>query len=203
VNNPQIFRPKSGLIFAGMGFWIVSMMLYLQIVDYGFTFGLIIASIWGALICSICFQIFIHPKLVFFDEGIEIFNPLSRHLIGWQDVEQIDTRYTMSIKVRGGVDRNKPIYAFAAPAPGRYHSRSIHKSELRGLNIQSTESIQAGQSPNSHSGVASAIANQKLIAFQRMDKPQLVQYRSQFNSSALWINLSLLTVGLLLLVIHN
>jgi hypothetical protein len=203
VNNPQIFRPKSGLIFAGMGFWIVSMMLYLQIVDYGFTFGLIIASIWGALICSICFQIFIHPKLVFFDEGIEIFNPLSRHLIGWQDVEQIDTRYTMSIKVRGGVDRNKPIYAFAAPAPGRYHSRSIHKSELRGLNIQSTESIQAGQSPNSHSGVASAIANQKLIAFQRMDKPQLVQYRSQFNSSALWINLSLLVVGSLLLIIHN
>lgn len=186
-----------------MGFWIVSMMLYLQIVDYGFTFGLIIASIWGALICSICFQIFIHPKLVFFDEGIEIFNPLSRHLIGWQDVEQIDTRYTMSIKVRGGVDRNKPIYAFAAPAPGRYHSRSIHKSELRGLNIQSTESIQAGQSPNSHSGVASAIANQKLIAFQKLDKPQLVQYRSQFNSSALWINLSLLTVGSLLLVIHN
>jgi hypothetical protein len=203
VNNPQIFRPKSGLIFAGMGFWIVSMMLYLQFVDYGFTFGLIIASIWGALICSICFQIFIHPKLVFFDEGIEIFNPLSRHLIGWQDVEQIDTRYTMSIKVRGGVDRNKPIYAFAAPAPGRYHSRSIHKSELRGLNIQSTESIQAGQSPNSHSGVASAIANQKLIAFQKLDKPQLVQYRSQFNSSALWINLSLLTVGSLLLVIHN
>jgi hypothetical protein len=203
VNNPQTFRPKSGYIFAGMGFWIVATMLYLQIIDYGFNFGLIIASIWGALVCSICYQIFFHPKIVFFDEGIEIFNPLSRHLIGWQDVEQIDTRYTMSIKTNGGAVGNKQIYAFAAPAPGRYHSRSIHQSELRGLNIQSTGSIQAGQTPNSHSGVASAIANQKMIAFKRLDSPQLVQYRYQFNRKTFWINLIFLVTGTLLLIIHN
>jgi hypothetical protein len=101
VNNPQIFRPKSGYIFAGMAFWIVATMLYLQIIDYGFNFGLIIASIWGALVCLIGYQIFIHPKVVFFDEGVEIVNPFTHHLIGWQDVEQIDTRYTMSIKTHG------------------------------------------------------------------------------------------------------
>jgi hypothetical protein len=124
-------------------------------------------------------------------------------LIGWQDVEQIDTRYTMSIKTHGEGVGTKQIYAFAAPSPGRYHSRSIHQSELRGLNIQSTGSIQVGQSPSSHSGVASAIANQKVIAFQRLDKPQLVQYRYQFNRKTLWINLILLVTGTLLLIIHN
>jgi len=203
VNNPQIFRPKSGYIFAGMVLWIVATMLYLQIIDYGFNFGLIIASIWGALICSICYQIFIHPKVVFFDEGVEIVNPFTHYLIGWQDVEQIDTRYTMSIRTSGESVGIKKIYAFAAPAPGRYHSRSIHQSELRGLNIQGAGSIQAGQSPRSHSGVASAIANQKIVAFQRLDKPQLVQYRYQFNRKALWINLILLVTGTLLLIIHN
>ena len=203
MNNPQVFRPKSGYIFAGMGFWIVATMLYLQIIDYGFNFGLIIASIWGALVCSICYQIFFHPKVVFFDEGVEIVNPFTHHLIGWQDVEQIDTRYTMSIKTHGRSVGTKQIYAFAAPAPGRYHSRSIHQSELRGLNIQGAASIQAGQIPNSHSGVASAIANQKVIAFQRLDKPQLVQYRYQFNRKTLWINLILLVTGTLLLIIHN
>jgi len=203
VNNPQIFRPKSGYIFAGMAFWIVATMLYLQIIDYGFNFGLIITSIWGALVCSICYQIFIHPKVVFFDEGVEIVNPFTLYLIGWQDVEQIDTRYTMSIKTSGESVGIKKIYAFAAPAPGRYHSRSIHQSELRGLNIQGAGSIQAGQSPRSHSGVASAIANQKIVAFQRLDKPQLVQYRYQFNRKALWINLILLVTGTLLLIIHN
>ena len=203
MNNPQIFRPKSGYIFAGMAFWIVATMLYLQIIDYGLNFGLIIASIWGALVCLIGYQIFIHPKVVFFDEGVEIVNPFTHHLIGWQDVEQIDTRYTMSIKTHGEGVGTKQIYAFAAPAPGRYHSRSIHQSELRGLNIQSTGSIQAGQSPNSHSGVASAIANQKMIAFQRLDRPQLVQYRYQFNRKALRLNLILLVTGTLLLIIHN
>lgn len=203
MNNPQIFRPKSGYIFAGMALWIVATMLYLQIIDYGFNFGLIIASIWGALICSISYQIFIHPKVVFFDEGVEIVNPFTHYLIGWQDVEQIDTRYTMSIKTSGESVGIKKIYAFAAPAPGRYHSRSIHQSELRGLNIQGAGSIQAGQSPRSHSGVASAIANQKIGAFQRLDRPQLVQYRYQFNRKALWINLILLVTGTLLLIIHN
>jgi hypothetical protein len=203
VNNPQIFRPKSGYIFAGMALWIVATMLYLQIIDYGFNFGLIVASIWGALVCLICYQIFIHPKVVFFDEGVEIVNPFTHYLIGWQDVEQIDTRYTMSIKTTGESVGIKKIYAFAAPAPGRYHSRSIHQSELRGLNIQGAGSIQAGQSPRSHSGVASAIANQKIVAFQRLDRPQLVQYRYQFNRKALWLNLILFIAGTLLLIIHN
>lgn len=203
MNNPQIFRPKSGYIFAGMALWIVATMLYLQIIDYGFNFGLIVASIWGALVCLISYQIFIHPKVVFFDEGVEIVNPFTHYLIGWQDVEQIDTRYTMSIKTSGESVGIKKIYAFAAPAPGRYHSRSIHQSELRGLNIQGAGSIQAGQSPRSHSGVASAIANQKIVAFQRLDKPQLVQYRYQFNRKALWLNLILLGAGTLLLIIHN
>lgn len=203
MNNPQIFRPKSGYIFAGMALWIVATMLYLQIIDYGFNFGLIVASIWGALVCLISYQIFIHPKVVFFDEGVEIVNPFTHYLIGWQDVEQIDTRYTMSIKTSGESVGIKKIYAFAAPAPGRYHSRSIHQSELRGLNIQGAGSIQAGQSPRSHSGVASAIANQKIVAFQRLDRPQLVQYRYQFNRKALWINLILLVTGTLLLIIHN
>lgn len=203
MNNPQIFRPKSGYIFAGMALWIVATMLYLQIIDYGFNFGLIVASIWGALVCLICYQIFIHPKVVFFDEGVEIVNPFTHYLIGWQDVEQIDTRYTMSIKTSVQSVGLKKIYAFAAPAPGRYHSRSIHQSELRGLNIQGAGSIQAGQSPRSHSGVASAIANQKINAFRGLDKPQLVQYRYQFNRKALWLNLILLGAGTLLLIIHN
>jgi uncharacterized membrane protein len=71
------------------------------------------------------------------------------------------------------------------------------------LNIQSTGSIQAGQTPNSHSGVASAIANQKMIAFKRLDSPQLVQYRYQFNRKTFWINLIFLVTGTLLLIIHN
>jgi hypothetical protein len=74
---------------------------------------------------------------------------------------------------------------------------------LRGLNIQGASSIQAGQSPRSHSGVASAIANQKLVAFGRVDQSKYIGYRYQFNQNAFWINLALLVAGSLLLIIHN
>lgn len=203
VNNPQVFRPKSGFVFAGIAFWIVATLLYLQFIDYGFGLGLIVAITWAALSCSICYRIFIYPKIIFFDEGIEIINPFNHHLIGWQLVDQVDTRYTMSIKTNGEGVGTKQIYAFAAPAPGRYHSRSIHQSELRGLNIQGAGSIQAGQSPRSHSGVASAIANQKLITFRRVDPSKYIGYRYQFNQNAFYINLGLLIAGSLLLIIHN
>ena len=203
MNNPQIFRPKSGYIFAGMGFWIVATMLYIQIIDYGFNFDFIIASIWGVLVCLICYQIFIRPKVVFFDEGVEIVNPFTQYVIGWQDVEQIDTRYTLSIKTHVGGGEIKQIYAFAAPAPGRYHSRSIHPSELRGLNIQGGGSIQVGQSPRSHSGVASVIANQRFNDYKKLNQPQLVQYQFQINKKALMVNLTLLILGTLFLIIHS
>jgi hypothetical protein len=203
VSGVEIFRPKSGFVFAGVAFWMVSIMIYLQIIDYGFNLGLIISILWGTLICSICYQIFIYPKIVFFDEGVEIFNPFSRHLIGWQDVEQIDARYTMSIKTSAAGGGYRQIYAFAAPAPGRYHSRNIHRSELRGLNIQSSESIQTGQSPRSHSGVASAIANQKLVGFRKLNQPKLVQYQYVSNKIALWMNSTLLVTSILFTVIHS
>lgn len=182
---------------------MVSAMLYLHILDYGFNFGFIVAVIWGTLICSICYQIFIYPKVVFFDEGVEIFNPFSNYLIGWQNVEQIDTRYTLSIKTFGDDVGIKQIYAFAAPAPGRYHGRSVHQSELRGLNIQGGESIRAGQSPRTHSGVAAVIANLKMTDFRRLENPILINYRYRFNRQALWINLFLLISAVALLFIHN
>ncbi len=207
MSNAEVFRPKSGYIFAGMAFAIVCAMLYLQFIDYGFNLGFVIATLWGAFICSIFYQIFIFPKVVFFDEGVEITNPFNIYLIGWQNIEQIDTRYTFSIrtsiKTIGDEVEIKQIYAFAAPAPGRYHARNLHQSELRGLSIQGADSIRAGQSPRAHSGVASVIANQKLTEFRRGDRTNLISYRHRFNQRALWINLTLFTSAVILLLIHN
>ncbi len=203
MSNAKHFRPRSGLLFGGMSFTGVFITLYLQLIDYGFNLGFITASLWGAWICSVCFQIFIYPKVIFFDEAIKIVNPFSTYLIGWQDIEQIETRYTMSVRTFGDGVPTKQIYAFAAPAPGRYHGRNIHQSELRGLSIHGAESIRAGQSPRTHSGVASAIANQKLTEFRRVERVNHISYRHQFNKGALFFNLALFIPAVALFVIHN
>jgi hypothetical protein len=181
---------------------MVSAMVYLQFADYGLTSGFV-ASIWGVFVASIFFQIFLYPRIHFFDEGVEIINPLSRHLIGWHEVESIDARYTMSIMTQSDRGKNGRVHAFAAPAPGRYHSRSIHQSELRGLNLGDSGTIRSGESPRTQSGIAAAIARGRLKEFKRLDTAQLIAYRYQFNHGAIIANLAIATIGIIALVFHN
>lgn len=181
---------------------MVSAMVYLQFADYGLTSGLV-AGIWGIFVASLFFQIFLYPRINFFDEGIEIINPLSRHLIGWHEVESIDTRYTMSIVTESDRGKNGRVHAFAAPAPGRYHSRSIHRSELRGLNLGDSGTIRAGESPRTQSGIAAAIARSKLEEFKRFDTPERIAYRYEFNHGAIIAHLAIAAIGVVALVFHG
>jgi hypothetical protein len=94
------------------------------------------------------------------------------------------------------VDGEK-INAWAAQAPGRYHSRTVHATEIRGLQIPDTNSMRAGESPRSHSGVAVALARIRLDAFA---KSQTVgaTYRSEFNRNGLVTLVVLFTAAVLL-----
>ena len=94
------------------------------------------------------------------------------------------------------VDGEK-INAWAAQAPGRYHSRTVHATEIRGLQIPDTNSMRAGESPRSHSGVAVALARIRLDAF---DKNQTIgaRYSSNFNRNGLAVLGTLFAVAVLL-----
>jgi len=127
-----------------------------------------------------------------FDEGITITNPLRETTIGWDQVQEISAKFSMYITVGG-----EKIYAWAAQAPGRYHSRTVHATEIRGLQIPDTNSMRAGESPRSHSGVAVALARIRLGAFA---KSQTVgaTYRTDFNRYGLFALVALFTAAILL-----
>lgn len=93
---------------------------------------------------------FIKPYVVIFDEGIKIFNPTKEITASWDRIDEIETKYSMSIVVDGIT-----FYAWAAPAPGRAHSRGLHKSDLLG---SSNTPRRLGDSPKSDSGVCAHIA---------------------------------------------
>ena len=99
-------------------------------------------------------------------------------------------------RMYGSVGGEK-IYAWAAQAPGRYHSRTVHATEVRGLQIPDTNSMRAGESPRSHSGVAVALARIRHGAFA---KSQTVgaTYRSDFNVTGLVTLVLLFAVATLL-----
>ena len=202
MTNRELFRPTSSYLFAFLGFFLFSALAYVNFLDYGFTSGLV-AAIWCTFGCALAYQLFLHPAVVFYDEGLIIINPLSRHEIGWHEVEEIETRFTMSVITEKSRGKQGKIQAFAAPAPGRYHSRSVHESEMRGLNIKETGMIRVGDSPRTNSGAAAAIARSRIDQFQRFKMEGSMNYSFQFNSAAIVVIGIIFAIGVVALVFQN
>lgn len=178
MTNSQIYRPRSGYFFAGFIYFLcgglTAQSFFVETLD---SFNVTLS--WSLLICFLFHLGFVRPKVTIFDEGITITNPLREVTVGWDQVSEISAKFSMYISVG-----SEKIYAWAAQAPGRYHSRTVHATEIKGLYIPDTNNMRAGESPRSHSGVAVALARIRLDAF---DKAQIIgaPYRSEFNRSGL------------------
>jgi hypothetical protein len=154
-----MYRPRSGYFFA-TAIYIFCAGISAQSFFSESDRGIAITVSWSLVISYIFHLSFIRPKVTFFDEGITITNPFKEITVGWNRIQEISARYSMYIQVDG-----EKIYAWAAQAPGRYHSRNIHATELRGLNLPDPLNIRAGESPRTHSGVAVALARIRRDAF--------------------------------------
>jgi len=114
----------------------------------------VMTSIFVAIALSAAtYATFIKPRIIFSNEGMEIFNPFARHFVRWDEVEDIDARWCMTITTS-----DRTINAYGAPAPGRHRIRNVHDSEMRGIIAGETGSLRPARSPRSDSGVAVHIA---------------------------------------------
>ena len=160
MSNVFSYRPRTIWLSAGVTAFIVLALVVETIATRGLKADLV-AIAWASFVLSSAYLLFVHPKIEIFDEGIRITNPLQQITVGWHRVETIEARYTMSIQVAG-----KTIYAWAAPAPGRYHARSVHHTEVKGMDIGFNGEIRPGESPRSDSGQASYLAKLRLKEFE-------------------------------------
>lgn len=160
MTNAEVFRPRSNLVY-GISIFLFSIGITSA---YLYESGLetkISALIFNLLFCYIAFLLFLRPKVTFFDEGVVITNPFQEITVGWGDIDSIEARYTMYLLVG-----SKKIHAWAAPAPGRYHARSVHPNELKGMNIPDLHNMRPGESPRTHSGVATYLARKRHESFR-------------------------------------
>jgi hypothetical protein len=149
MTNPEKFRPGSALVTG----WILiafSIGFILQSFFYGGVTEIIVTSLICGSCCVGIYLGFLKPYVLVFDEGIKIVNPTKEITASWDRIDEIETKYSMSITIDG-----RPFYAWAAPAPGRSHTRRMHKSDL--LPGGSTPR-RLGDSPKSDSGVCAHIA---------------------------------------------
>ena len=162
MTNREIYRPTSAYFLVGTTYLFCALYIGVNWWQEGWRTG-VVALAWGAFICTLAFAILGYPKITLFDEGISITNPLRTITVGWHEVEEIEARYSMSILVNG-----KTIHAWAAPAPGRYHGRTVHASEIRGLNFRDTGQLRPGESPRTQSGTATQLARIRLEHFRKV-----------------------------------
>jgi hypothetical protein len=187
-----VYRPRSSYFFAG-AIYILCAGLVGQSFFTESARGTLTTSAWCALISYAFHLTFIRPKVTFFDEGITITNPLKEITVGWDRVQEINARYSMYIQVEG-----EKIYAWAAQAPGRYHARSIHPTELRGLKIPDPLNMRAGESPRTHSGVAVALGRIRHEAFLTRSNASACDSTTNFNRRGLSI-LAILAIATLII----
>lgn len=199
MSNIESFRPRSGYLLAFTAYFAISAFAYVNILDYGFRGGLPSLA-WGLWLCALLYLIFIHPKVIFSDEGLVIINPLKKITIGWHEISEIDARFTMYVK---HLPTGVKVHAFAAQAPGRYHSRNIHPNEVKGLRIGDSGLMRAGESPRSNSGAATAIARAKLENFSMSRNLTGLKFAVKVNKTGLLIMAALLTIALVIQFFHT
>jgi len=122
MSNVEKFRPGSAIASG----WILIAFFIGFIAQSLFYGGDVVLSIG---ICGAgalgAYLLFLKPYVLLFDEGIKIVNPTKEITATWDLVEEIETKYSMSITIRG-----EAYYAWAAPAPSGRHSRRMHKTDL-------------------------------------------------------------------------
>jgi hypothetical protein len=163
----------------------------------GFNLQTLLASSWRASITTWAWSILIatgiylllqKPSVEIFNEGVRIHNPLTTITIGWQDVDVIEAKYSAFVQLNSG----KKITMWSAQAPGRYHSRSVHSTEVKGLNL--TSIIRPGESPRTDSGVVTYLCRARLKSFRDTGRNDGLQY--SFNR-----NKALIAVGILQVIL--
>ena len=192
MTNSEVFRSKSSVVAAAIAYCIIMIMVF-QTIFTG-EIGQAFLTIGIGSFIALGFYLILHrPLLEITDQGIKIVNPLWSYSIGWRDISAIETKYTMSVQVGERV-----IYAWAAPAPSRYHARKIHPSEVRGLGIANQSSLRFGESPRSDSGVAAHLARSRWKQFPEGH----IEFRKVFNIHAIYLGAIAIAIAIVGLFIH-
>jgi hypothetical protein len=185
-SNIELFRSRASsagffflsFIFVGMVFQSIASSGPKQI---AFTIA------WATFAITSFYALMHKPKIEIFDEGLEVVNPISRHTFPWSDIRSIDTRFSLSVVTNDG----QRIHAWAAPAPGRYHSRRLHSSDLRGLKLGMTGNIKAGESPKSDSGAAYLLTSARFENFKArpasLDQGTSAKFKREWSSAVIAI----------------
>lgn len=108
------FRPRTNFLWAGISFGLLGLFAANSIMVLTNTVQTLIELAFCASLASAAYLVWVKPKLVLNDEGIEVVNPFSTEQIAYGDVLELDTKWALTIIHTGGSTR-----VWVAPASGK------------------------------------------------------------------------------------
>jgi hypothetical protein len=151
---------------------------------------------WSALIAAGIYLLLHKPSVEIFDEGVRIHNPFTTVTVGWQDVDVVEAKYSAFLQLNSG----EKITIWSAQAPGRYHSRTVHSSEVKGLNL--TSIIRPGESPRTDSGVVTYLCRTRLKSFRDASRNDGLQFSVSRDTTVIAIGICNLLLIAVLYILH-
>jgi hypothetical protein len=182
MTNVEKFRPGSAIASG----WVL-IAFFVGYVIQSFFYGgdiLVTIGICGAGAFG-SYLLFLKPYVLLFDEGIKIVNPTKEITATWDLVEEIETKYSMSVQIRG-----QSYYAWAAPAPSGRHSRKMSKTDL----LPGADAPRrVGDSLQSDSGVCAYMANLRRKKFTGVGASE---FEIISDNTSLYIFAALVCIGI-------
>jgi len=152
MTNKEIYRPRTSWVYFGIVAAIeLSVIISFAVANRSHD---VLLTLINCAAADLLFYIFVvKPKVVYSAEKLQIVNPLQTINIGWLRAEEFDTRFSFKVETDKGT-----FGAWAATAPGRYRTRSMHESDYRGTTLGNRKVISPSDNPKSESGIALVLA---------------------------------------------
>ena len=144
-NNLRVKRPTSSYVIAITSLilgGIASLQGFYTSTEAGVSGVAIVALVLG-----IVFAYYVIPAVSISAERVVIVNPLTRYEIGIAAIEDVDTRFALTLKGEFG-----KVLAWAAPAPSRHRHRSHSKEDFAVMGLKEGQEVRPSDTPSTISG---------------------------------------------------
>lgn len=159
--EPVTFRPRGGQILA----WVAIAICALGLIFIAVSDGVPSLVVWGwpiVLVAWLGWALYIRPYVQISEGFIEIGNVFRTHRVPWGDVEDVDSRFALTVHTTDG----RSIRAWAAPAPGARQALATHRDEVARTPGDS-ETRRPSDAEGTPSGDATALVRRRLEQYRR------------------------------------
>ncbi|MET0734756.1 MAG: PH domain-containing protein [Microbacterium sp.] len=159
--EPVVLRPRGGQILAWTTIGACGVGLaFVAVAD-----GAASLAVWSwpiLLVAWAAWLLYVHPYVSVTDGFVEIGNPFRTHRVPWGDIDDVESRYALTIQTRGGAR----IRAWAAPAPGARQALSTRREEVSRTPGEG-ETRRPADAEGTPSGDAAGLVRRRLDAYRR------------------------------------